>query len=113
MKQHISKEQIKELSDKGKERLREWVIKSNLSRDDSKFIYYKFSNDTYGYLPLLSIGQMIEFLGEDIHFIRREETGWRLDTKYCEYEDYEELCDALWEAVKQVLESPTHPQDKS
>lgn len=60
---------------------------------------------------LITIGKMIEFLDE------RANTDWDIrfhnpfyDVNYPDspvtpdYEDYKELCDALWEAVKDVLE---------
>ena len=63
------------------------------------------------YLPLISIGQMIEFLNE------KSKLNWdiRMHGKYVDlnypifkhgpddYEDYKELCNALWEVVKSVL----------
>ena len=60
------------------------------------------------YIPTLSIGQMIEFLGSDWH-----------DYVIKEVQDYgdalipypaEELCDVLWEAVKDILEKGNNEQ---
>jgi len=85
MKQHITPKQHDELSHKGAVRLGEWCVKRN-------------------YNPLLlSIGQMIEFL-EDHHlewaYLVAE--GGNDGSVYRRY--YRgELCDALWEAIKEVL----------
>lgn len=58
-------------------------------------------------LPLLSIGQMIEFLGFDLDSIRNEGTDWVInqDVKGAIYEWGKkiELCDALWQSVKEKL----------
>ena len=58
-------------------------------------------------LPLLSIGQMIEFLGFDLDSIRGEGTDWVInqDVKGAIYEWGKkiELCDALWQSVKEKL----------
>jgi hypothetical protein len=140
MKQHITVDQLNELSDKAKEKLRGWwkpeefdlvlvrmdSVKENRHVDHiftyselsqvKKPEYIKKDN-----LPLPSIGQMIEFL-DDHDFLhdgtfengtinkfekfnsnlsgKGEFIGWGVM-----YEDSKpELCDALWEAVKQVLE---------
>lgn len=159
MKQNITIDQLNELSEKGKEKLREWwkPVEGNTVYTQSWFedvpVFAKdadFSNqkvfnmqgiqiglaapapeiekwkkvkregyswiyeteDSEGYptvldkgdFPLLSIGLMIEFL----------DNGWadeylQLNGKYIEDGMYfalknEELCDALWQAVKEVLE---------
>ena len=48
----------------------------------------------------ITIGQMIEFLGDDFDEIRLIENSWHvcLTDNICQA--YNELCDALWEAVK-------------
>lgn len=59
----------------------------------------------------MDIGQMIEFLTKDNQTLRIEKWGteeWTLGEIY-NSEEYKnehkgELCDALWEAVKEVLE---------
>ena len=61
-----------------------------------------------GSFTLPNIGKMIEFLGEDLQVTRRIET---VDKKLWGIYDFggfnkwieEELCDALWEAVKYKL----------
>ncbi len=81
MKQHITLEQWDELTHEQKDKLDEYGC-----RHDWK----------------MSIGQMIEFLGDDLKFIRlgdpvhvelRNGHGW----------GRVELCDALWSACKRVL----------
>lgn len=119
MRQHISIEQLNELSEKGKKRLVKWwkpkqgdlvlfmqgaliatiypIDWTNEELKNKKPI----ENQEF---PLLSIGQMIEFLdehtdleSEDSHFPMKE-ISWRTDI-------YPELCDSLWEAVKEILET--------
>jgi hypothetical protein len=124
MKQHITVEQLNEVSENGKNILRKWWKPAV-----GDMVYW---NDIYGpltkngegywddmensdfnkndYSPLLSIGQMIEFLDE------QSKLNWEIrlhkplyDINYPDspispdLEDYTELCDALWEAVKEVL----------
>jgi len=108
MKQHITDKQLKEVIGKGYQRLYEWAT--------------KFPRN---YTPNLSIGQMIEFLDE--HWIKLEQEFDKDDDDKGEFTDrclyrcadgcwhvddpvdnnqgeHFELCDALWEAVKEVLE---------
>lgn len=104
MKQHITTEQLNELSEKGKGKLREWW------------------KPKVGDLPLLSIGQMIEFLDEQIdkHNQKVDENDegeyieysierlldrcWRLNG-YFKTIEYSNLTDALFSAVKEILET--------
>jgi len=156
MKQYITAKQLNELSTKGKERLRKWWkpkegdclywIKPQctwwLVQYDGTYMYddiesiEKFTetnNEEKAFLPILSIGQMIEFLEEKAHFIRLHDTihsrsekqglvtmsadkGWTLESAFDDKnKDYlnwrtdikiekKELCDALWSAVKEKLE---------
>lgn len=82
MKQKISVDQFIELNETSREKLLEWV-------------------SGRGYDHLLNIGQMIEFLGD----------SWYYNDHIClAIEDYsmpnnKKLCDSLWKAVKEVLES--------
>ena len=92
MKQHITQEQLEELSGENREKIRNFC---------------------------LSIGQMIEFLNKDrphgtlimcTEDIDSNKHGWRVvlqytDTEVRKYPFIPELCDALWEAVKEVLEN--------
>lgn len=101
MKQEITVEQLNELSPKNLIKIKRWALKRHYYAD-------------------LSIGQMIEFLEEhtggndfDIR-IHSAGSGWKKPGQRLvdinglpvnEIEDEEELCDALWEAVKEVLEN--------
>jgi hypothetical protein len=105
MKQNITLSQFHELSDKAKKKLWDFSLpkKYLFSSDDKQTIY-----------PLLSIGQMIEFL------YAHQSTDWSIhfgrdlafyassgrDTLYGKTSTKRdgELCDGLWEAVKEVLQ---------
>lgn len=87
MKQQITKEQWDEIGDN-----------SSISEKQEKFV----DTVTQIGLTLPTIGQMIEFLGDD----------WAEGIKYS-FEDWEvshietkndELCDLLWESVKSSLD---------
>ena len=87
MKQYITVEQLEECENP--RRLMDWMTSHN-----------------YGLLP--NIGQMIEFLDENyrkenlfVWAIDRSKDKWEL---YSQEHESVELCDALWEAVKEVLE---------
>lgn len=111
MKQHITPEQLNELSEKGRERLRKWW-----KPDFDTITYYDAKTDKKvksepltEHLPLLSIGQMIEFLGDLDWFVAED----ALERVFVDdmYPDHTLLmaspgtyCDALWEAVKEELE---------
>lgn len=120
MKQNITIEQLNELSDKGKEKLREWWKPKEGDLTDCGTYYYDgeyvfFENKMDGNqkcYPLLSIGQMIEFLDDnkmimdiDPHY----QIGYLHGEKFivggktiCWWD--KELCDVLWLAIKKVLE---------
>ena len=122
MKQHITPKQLNELSEKGKERLRKWWKPKYA---DFFYCFYQKKRFLYGVFdlvsassmekindddfPLLSIGQMIEFLDWPLVInsyvkITDRSEGWVVKKiKYTINED-KELCDALWKAVKEVLE---------
>lgn len=127
MKQHITVDQLTELSDKGKARLRESWQPQNGDKvwydDQTKSGYVGFLTDNgEGYwndmsdpdwnkndfMPLLSIGQMIEFLDEKQPYqygIHRRIVDWKVVVHDRQYGKVmgEELCDSLWQAVKQIL----------
>lgn len=97
MKQHITVEQLKELPLKSKQKLQTWW---DINYKEETIILYEMQD---GFDPILSIGQMIEFLDE-----HNEYEDWWEDLFYPSGKDvlpkYDgELCDALWEAVKEVL----------
>jgi len=137
MKKHITFKQLNQLSEKGKEKLRKWWndekrewgqwYVEGISREK----HYMGEIDGRGGeispympmfqddLPLLSIGQCIEFLDEkwplDLRIHRTiKKMGHQFSmARYWWYvlpkgkKGYffqKELCDALWEAVKEVLE---------
>jgi len=109
MKQHITVKQLNELSEKGKERLRKkWKPKAG---DMAHFIPEGglkaetfiltlrlkeiWNKEIQKALPLLSIGQMIEFLDKrwrDVFFYHNYVSG------------KENFCDDLWQATKEILE---------
>lgn len=99
MKQHITKNQLDELNKKGKRRYYKFLRK--IKDSPGGMMYHDVIDGQL--LPLLSIGQMIEFLGDDLAFVR---FGDPIHLELGSGLGYgrKELCDALWEAVKEVLE---------
>jgi len=128
VKQRITIEQLNELSDAQKQRLRElW------KPQDGDFIYSaKHGHPEFlevapmrGYgdylknrdksLPLLNIGQMIEILSEillDISIVPKslltDKKLWSItitfrETTFMKSFEKSELCDALWQATKEIL----------
>lgn len=101
MKQHITTKQLNELSEKGKKALWKWA-------KDKEFEHFGYWDKGNRDLPLLSIGQMFEFLDEHYALLSLEKRGgnkpyWIFGT--CEkYEKNKSPVDTLWEAVKEVLE---------
>ena len=123
MKQHITIEQLNELTPKSKEKLKDWWN----PKDGDLFTIADFPNDisvwdkswedriitgTFN-PPILSIGQMIEliqdnigtdwsiYFGMNLAFVGREDKdGFWGQTP--ENKDGE-LCDGLWELVKEIL----------
>ena len=118
MKQFITIDQLKELSDQAKQRLGEWIHRNPSFvpldlplKDQSYQVIWtepKTPNNKTYWLPLLSIGQMIEFLDEHnrgyesmniiplINDIKKD---------YIDVKPVDDWCDSLWEAVKEVLET--------
>ena len=114
MKQHISTKQLNELSEKGKKRLKKWwkpETMMELVTDGDKAIVGMYIPELEAngikVWPLLSIGQMIEFLDENSKFLcilnckDHWEVGYSID-----HPDWDgiELCDALWMPTKEILE---------
>lgn len=116
MKQNISIKQLNELTLEQKEILRKWwKPKKNDLVCDGQYNLNKDNNDYWedkdDVLPLLSIGQMIEFLDDnkiDWSII----DGWFGIGYWVDWDgadfwekkyDNKELCDALWDSCKEVL----------
>ena len=92
MKQKITIDQWRELSNEQQNYLTEWYIKTEHDLPT---------------IPYFTIGELIEFLGEHwVDYLFED----RQDTVCPTYEG--ELCDALWEAVKENLEELNLPKGK-
>ena len=136
MKQYIIISQLNELTDKQKEKLREWwkpqygdkyawhdgyVIEDEFNWNDgyleSNQEYFVMTEEGKALYPLLSIGRMIEFLEDHEDF---EDTTLGITENWYEKIFFSsptkvsgnfrvrkglsgELCDNLWELVKEVL----------
>lgn len=105
MKQIITNKQFLELSKEGKDKYFDWCTKKGLYKKTDQEISSSGAV-IKGNIPLWNIGQMIEFLDEDSKFLcllnskDHWEVGYSVD-----HPDWDgiELCDALWEATKEVL----------
>jgi len=102
MKQHITPDDIQQLSEEGQAN----YLKYFAGKDDSELVGNISGKIIH---PLLSIGQMIEFLDERVKCLscmKNQQEG--ADEWIVAYVNYlhknKELCDALWEACKSVLE---------
>lgn len=91
MKQHITLKQLYELSLKARLKLRKWCIERN---------YCGLENEVSVLRDMqLSIGQMIEFLGENYIGALYNHSGNAILLKV----KPENICDVLWQAVKDKL----------
>lgn len=104
MKQNITVEQLNELSKKQADKLLEWVNQKKYYREDSR----EYGGSNYDWtLPALNIGQMIEFLNEnfkeEISMGQPNKQEWCFLSKKGKHSNNKELCDALWQVVKEVL----------
>lgn len=90
MKQHIVAKQLDELSERAMVKYSDCFLKKNY--------------DSINGMALLSIGQMIEFLGN--RWLDKIDPLYRNHPVYANQQtpNNDELCDALWEAVKEELE---------
>ena len=90
MKQHITEEQLDELTPKQRASFNKWIgFPEGMTGHKREII------------RLITIGQMIEFLGDDWW---RLFFTWDYGSVDCEYQlDGIELCDALWSACKEAL----------
>lgn len=120
MKQHITLDQLNELSREAKSILHTWWTPRpgdlykryggvHVSTNKTVKAESAGNGKTRKIYPLLSIGQMIEFLDE--HNRGHEGTNilpfvkeFNEECKYIEVKPVSEWCDALWEVVKEVLE---------
>ena len=120
MKQHITVEQFDELGNKQRQLLRDWWRPRPgdhayfegrykvMIEADTPFV----GTSGVKYYPILSIGQMIEFLSDKgnnfwISYNRNPMLWSYTKGKTPHPEDQNtvpEICDALWEAVKEELE---------
>jgi len=99
MKQHITKDELYEVSNESIDKLAEWAREKGYIGKDEQHIF-------------LSIGQMIEFLEEkngdrekNDFMITTSNTGWHIcfGVNCKRKHEKKELVDVLWEAVKEVL----------
>lgn len=119
MKQRITKEQLNELTDKEAKVLAEWChIKRYGKRE---IVEWENGEKTEMFFDLLTIGQMIEFLNSPIDTSKKLQID--ILDEYHDSDEYyhcenqvmsnnvgvfwygKELCDALWDTVKEVLKS--------
>ncbi len=110
MKRRITVEQLQELTEEQQQRLREWwkpQYYDVYAEYDGCLDCYEEMTATYpkqpdqNDLPLLDIGQMIELL-ENLQFDWFDEICTD-EGVYPQPIKGDNLCDALWQAVKQVL----------
>lgn len=109
MKQRITFEQLNELTDEQKEQLREWwkpkvgdfyIWHSEGMKSEGEFLATDdvgpWADEEAGQyaIPVLSVGQMI-----DILHARNSGFG----NHHIDFDWEGELCDALWDEVKQLL----------
>ena len=129
MKQHLSIDVLNQLSDKGKERLREYW-----NPEPEHWCYYPesvisnykkgtvilwagvisrgiaFSGIVPQLLPLLSIGMMIELITlhekpvKDEAYMNFQVFNWNDLVIGWDVDNEKELCDALWNSVREILE---------
>lgn len=99
MKQCLTYEQLKELSVSAQQKYTDWHLAKG-----------------YETGSLRTIGVLIWFLDEHLSGwwkIERSSTkdAWRIQAEHNTFNDegYPELCDALWEVVKTILESKEQP----
>lgn len=111
MKQHITHRQLEELTYKEMEKLRTWWLGTVDSGYYSALVDAFFEDGQFPKIPPLPIGKMIEFLStfatRDFERIEFEGTNWIVSFgdqwKGEPLHKRIKLCDALWEAVKEVV----------
>jgi hypothetical protein len=130
MKQRISVEQLQELTEEQQRRLREWwklqpgdimfdvkmeCLETLVGGSNGKAIIEHIKSESkLRFLPLTNIGQMIELLNEKKKQNEKLEINapigliskwsvWYANGEFPKKYENNELCDALWQAVKEVL----------
>ncbi|UJF34247.1 hypothetical protein [Paenibacillus hexagrammi] len=105
MKQRITQLQIAELSSEQTDKLRSrWKPQEGdyiAIGDHEEMIYYLNGVDRIKSLPLLNVGQILQFLSEHgrIHAMHQDDREWVVNDRY----RAGELCDALWQALIDCL----------
>jgi len=95
MKQNITKKQVRDLNGDGRKRLLEWYqALSDKQQQECKW-------DKKSSLPLLSIGQMIEILGDLNWYVNVVST---IPGRGLIIPPNRQLCNRLWGATKEKLE---------
>jgi hypothetical protein len=100
MKQMITIEQLQELNDEQRQRLGGW-LHINIPQKPGEHAAL-VDGDA---LPLLSIGHMIELLNDGNKRVAIEVSGgeWEVVAHSKHAAINHELCDALWDVIKEVL----------
>ncbi len=115
MKQHLTPQDLDQLTDSGRQKLREWCASNGFFNpgpttvgNEMKVVFALESE------PLLDIGQMIQLIGDNtndwgLHYQDTTCTwqmyygyGEHIDGRRISYSD-EELCDCLFKAVVSLL----------
>jgi len=106
MKQHITVQDLNQLSKTGKKRLRNWCKGKGYGKNE--LVEWENGEKTFLPFDILSIGQMIEFLDEEDDYFktwyRQGNSKVSKTNKTISWEYNEELCDDLWQEVTKVLE---------
>lgn len=115
MKQNITIDQLNELSEEGQRRLKEWWDnKYTTAIEDMTTTKYTDATTAFFGMPVISIGQMIEFLDEqgkeDVEYgfdpaeVYNYKGGYVL-IQWFDAKDHDlELADVLWKACKEILQ---------
>jgi len=115
MKRHITKEQWNELNTTRQKIILDWLLQKNLG--------ITYLNTRWSDKSFFNIGIMIEFLGDDWDKIFKKNSSRRCIVKNISIKheaeieaeiievllpSTEDLCDALWSAVKNKLNENSH-----
>lgn len=102
MNQGIPQSYLEELSDKGKDALKTWLNEKGHAYFKDEVGIAK-SDGSVVFLPLLTIGQMIHILEDDMIDITKS-LLWIVRT-HKDNASSEELRDSLWKLIKRKVES--------